>query len=96
MTAPAELAARPRAILGFILAFIRSHRYAPTIREMQDGLGVSSSSVIAYNLKHLETAGLITRAPDTARGIVLTAEAIALLDACPYCGLGGCGSHFSH
>lgn len=74
MTAAAEvsLSGRQMAMLRFLRDYIRRHDYAPCYRDIQDGVGISSTSVVAYNLKMLERKGLITIDPERARSIHLT------------------------
>ncbi|WP_041332785.1 transcriptional repressor LexA [Roseiflexus sp. RS-1] len=64
-----QLSARQRDILGFIEEFTQEHGYPPSIREIQDGLRISSTSVVAYNLRALESKGLIDRDGRVSRGI---------------------------
>lgn len=59
-------------ILKFIKSFIDRNGYAPSIREIQDGCGVSSTSVVSSQLDKLEDQGKIKRAPYIARGIVVS------------------------
>ena len=60
----------PRArLLEFIKAYIARTGQAPTIREMSEGAGISSTSVVHYHLKALEKLGLIEREHNTIRGI---------------------------
>lgn len=65
---------KPEQILNFVRAYLEAHFYAPSIREIQDACGISSTSVVDYNLKKLERAGLIRRDPSRARAIVLLDE----------------------
>ena len=65
------LTRRQQAILTFIEDFSDSHSYPPTIREIQEGLGISSTSVVDYNLKVLEQRDEIHRNRNISRGIEL-------------------------
>lgn len=48
-------------LLDFIVDFKQQHNgIAPTKREIQVALDISSTSVVAYHLDQLEEAGLIT------------------------------------
>ena len=58
-------------ILAFLRTYMTEHDYPPTIRDIQAGCGISSTSVVDYNLKALETRGLIRRDREISRGIVL-------------------------
>ncbi len=64
-----ELTRRQRAILTFIERFLDENDYPPTIRDIQRELDVSSTSVVDYNLKVLETRNLIRRNRNISRGI---------------------------
>ena len=65
------LTRRQQAILTFIENFSESHSYPPTIREIQEGLSISSTSVVDYNLKVLEQRDEIRRNRNISRGIEL-------------------------
>ena len=71
-TATRPLSARQERILGYVRAFIRQFDYAPTVRDIQAGCGLSSTSVTDYNLKRLRKMGYLDWRPDTARSIQLT------------------------
>ena len=64
-----DLSRRQRAILDFIEAFLADNEYPPTIRDIQRELGISSTSVVDYNLKVLEERSLIRRNRNISRGI---------------------------
>jgi repressor LexA len=66
------LTRRQQAILTYIEDFSVTHSYPPTIREIQEGLGISSTSVVDYNLKVLEQRNEIHRNRNISRGIELT------------------------
>jgi repressor LexA len=61
-------------ILQFIRKFIDTRGYPPTVRDIVSGCKISSTSVVAYNLARLETAGYIRRHADISRGIELVAN----------------------
>jgi repressor LexA len=52
--------------------FLQEHGISPAIRDIQTSLNISSTSVVAYNLKVLEEKGKITRKGRISRGIQLT------------------------
>lgn len=58
-------------MLDFIQHFQRERDYPPTIREIQQGCNISSTSVVEYNLRKLESEGHIRRDPVVSRGIGL-------------------------
>ncbi len=67
------LSERQRRILDFIARFQQRHGYPPTIREIGQEAGISSTSVVDYNLRALERLGHLRRDPDVSRGIELAA-----------------------
>jgi repressor LexA len=60
---------KQRKILHFIDSFIDDHDYPPSIRQIQEACGISSTSVVDYNLRALEKGGYIRRAREISRGI---------------------------
>ncbi len=69
------LTTRQQAILEFIRDFSGRTKYPPTIREIGKSVGISSTSVVNYNLNVLEKQGLIARDKTISRGIKLVSEA---------------------
>jgi repressor LexA len=65
------LSARQESILSFIRRFITEKSYPPTIRDIVNGCGISSTSVADYNLGILEKGGHIRRHHEVSRGIEL-------------------------
>lgn len=74
MTPYRYLTDRQEEILDFIQVFIDDNGYPPSIREIGDSVGISSTSVVSYNLGRLEAEGLIERAKHVARGIRVVSE----------------------
>lgn len=66
-----DLSRRQQSILQFIERFLEENDYPPTIRDIQTELGISSTSVVDYNLKALEARGAIRRNSKISRGIEL-------------------------
>lgn len=66
-----ELTARQQRILEFLRDFISKRGYPPSIRDIERGCQVSSTSVVHYNLKVLERGGHLRRDPEISRGIEL-------------------------
>src|SRR5215204_3617037 len=64
-----DLSRRQRSILAYIERFLDENDYPPTIRDIQRELGISSTSVVDYNLKVLEERSLIRRNRNISRGI---------------------------
>jgi repressor LexA len=65
------LSPKQKRILQFVRKFIDARGYPPTVRDIVGGCDISSTSVVAYNLARLETAGYIRRHADISRGIEL-------------------------
>ena len=64
-----ELSSKQSAILEFLSEFIDDKDYPPSIRDIQIGCGISSTSVVDYNLRRLEEKGHIRRDREVSRGI---------------------------
>ena len=75
-----SLSTRQQAMLEFIQRFTHDHRYPPTIREIGQDVGISSTSVVNYNLNILEREGLIERDKEVSRGIKLIGALAQALD----------------
>ncbi|MFF9639790.1 hypothetical protein ACF1D2_35075 [Streptomyces bacillaris] len=60
-----DLSERQEAIMRVIRSWIVEYGQAPTIRQIGERVGLSSTSSVAYQLGRLEEWGLITR---TGRG----------------------------
>lgn len=65
------LSAKQQLIHDFLHRFIEEKDYPPSIRDIQDGCGISSTSVVDYNLRKLEEHGYIRRDREVSRGIEL-------------------------
>ncbi|RRR69359.1 MAG: repressor LexA [Candidatus Viridilinea halotolerans] len=65
------LSVRQEKIFDYICAFWRKHGFSPAIRDIQNDLEISSTSVVAYNLKILEERGKIERNDKISRGITV-------------------------
>ena len=63
-------------IMAYIISYMRSNGYAPTMREICDGCGISSTSVVSYHLERIERKGYISRTPKLSRSIVPNWERI--------------------
>lgn len=66
-----KLSVRQVSILDFIKSFLGDNGYPPTVRDIQHGCKISSTSVVDYNLHILRREGYIRRSPDVSRGIEL-------------------------
>jgi repressor LexA len=58
-------------ILAAIRASMKERGYPPTVRELGDAVGLSSTSSVLHHLRVLREQGLITRAPGSARALVI-------------------------
>jgi repressor LexA len=67
-----DLSDKQRRIFDYISDFIDEHDYPPSIRQIQDACGISSTSVVDYNLRILETRGYIRRDREVSRGMEVT------------------------
>jgi len=67
----AKLSDKQRRIFNFIDRFLADRNYPPSIRDIQSGCGISSTSVVNYNLNALEREGYIRRDSEVSRGIIL-------------------------
>lgn len=68
-------------MLAFIESFVSENGYPPTREEIRTGLNISTKSLVNYHLEALENAALITRIPNTPRGLRLTCGNDALFSA---------------
>jgi repressor LexA len=77
--AKGKLSERQKGIIEYIKTFQRDSGYPPTIRQIGEAVGISSTSVVNYNLNKLEKDGYLTRDLKVSRGLRLveTVEAAA-------------------
>lgn len=66
------LGERHQKILDFLSEYQRENRYPPSIREIGEKTGISSTSVVNYYLDQLEKKGLIERDRKISRGVRLS------------------------
>jgi repressor LexA len=71
-TGPGVLSEPQQKILGFINAYMQENDIPPTIREIQHGTGISSTSMVSYHLKALERAQMLNRRERRSRGLVMS------------------------
>lgn len=69
MTYQRELTKRQQEILDFIRGEIHRRGYPPSVREIGEAVGLSSSSTVHSHLAALETKGLIRRDPSKPRAL---------------------------
>jgi repressor LexA len=65
------LSQKQERILDFLRRFLDERDYPPTVRDIVKGCGISSTSVVDYNLNILEREGYIRRGREISRGIEL-------------------------
>jgi repressor LexA len=68
-----HLSEKQREILEFIYEYIEENGYPPSLREIALSVGISSTSVVSYNLRSLERLGYISRDRMVSRGLKLPA-----------------------
>jgi len=66
-----KLSPKQQRILDFLRHYLQEHGYPPSVRDIQQGCGISSTSVVHYNLRVLQQQGYLHRSPDVSRGIEL-------------------------
>ncbi len=76
-----KLSKNQQAILDYIASYIQEHTRPPTIREIGEAVGITSTSVVTYNLNKLEQKDLIVREREVSRGLRLSDRALRLYEA---------------
>lgn len=84
-----RLSDKQKRIIGYIDRFLSEKGYPPSIRDIQAGCKISSTSVVDYNLNILEGRGYLRRHADVSRGIKLLNKepAAEMLVAVPVIGV---------
>src|SRR5437016_12443844 len=70
-----ELTERQTRILNYIRDVSKSRNYPPSVREIGEAVGLSSSSTVHNHLNQLERRGLIKRDPSKSRTVQLVSDA---------------------
>ena len=65
---------KQQRILDVIRSFTAEHKYPPSVREIGERVGLSSSSTVQSHLKTLERRGLLRRDPTKPRALVASPE----------------------
>jgi repressor LexA len=78
-----KLSERQKNILKYIEAYVDERGYPPSIREIGDRVGISSTSVVDYNLRVLERDGYIRRDREVSRGLELVSASRSVRQAQP-------------
>ena len=63
-------------IYDFLVSYIQSRGYPPSVREIGEAVGLKSPSTVHFHLKHLEEAGVIEKGAGKGRAITLTAPPV--------------------
>ncbi|MCE5258227.1 MAG: transcriptional repressor LexA [Chloroflexi bacterium] len=66
-----DLSNRQEHIVKFIREFMAEYGYPPSIRQIGCDVGISSTSVVSYNLNVLQRKGYITRTREISRSVRL-------------------------
>ena len=69
------LTKRQQEIWEFLLEYVDGHGYPPTVREIDEKVGLASPSTVHAHLANLERAGLIKRDPTKPRALELSGRA---------------------
>jgi repressor LexA len=72
-----ELTGKRREILDFIAAQIRERGYPPSVREIGEAVGLTSSSTVHAHLTTLQRQGYLRRDPTKPRAIEVRYDAIS-------------------
>jgi repressor LexA len=75
MSETPELTERQRQVLEFIDAQVRERGYPPSVREIGEAVGLSSSSTVHAHLAALQQKGFLRRDPTKPRAIEVRFEA---------------------
>jgi len=76
-----DITSRQRRILDVISSTVRERGYPPTVREIGEAVGLTSSSSVHAQLTNLERMGLLTKDPAKPRAMTLAepkADAVAV------------------
>lgn len=69
-----DITARQQRILDFIAETVRERGYPPTVREIGEAVGLTSSSSVHAQLANLEKMGLLHKDPTKPRAMTLSTE----------------------
>ncbi|HET9077537.1 MAG TPA: transcriptional repressor LexA [Acidimicrobiales bacterium] len=75
--ADTELTGKRREILDFIAAQIRERGYPPSVREIGEAVGLTSSSTVHTHLTTLQRQGFLRRDPTKPRAIEVRYDALS-------------------
>lgn len=88
------LTTRQRTILDVIRASVTERGYPPSIREIGDAVGLTSTSSVAHQLRTLESKGYLRRDPNRPRAVDVRSpdEAAAAAAGVPVTDVAGSGT----
>ena len=69
------LTSRQRTILDFIRDRVNEKGFPPSVREIGEAVGLTSTSSVAHQLRVLEEKGYLRRDPNTPRAMLVTDDA---------------------
>ncbi len=80
---PPNLSEIERKILDYMVAYLRTNTYQPSIREIGERFGIKSTKTVSEHLQALAEKGFLERDPSRSRGVKilgvdLTAQAVSL------------------
>jgi repressor LexA len=65
------LTGRQQEIWDFLVDYVDTHGYPPTVREIGEAVGLASPSTVHAHLANLERSGLLKRDPTKPRALEL-------------------------
>src|SRR3990172_3092360 len=71
-----DITSRQQRILDFIASTVRERGYPPTVREIGEAVGLTSSSSVHAQLANLERKGLLHKDPTKPRAMALEAPRV--------------------
>jgi repressor LexA len=74
MTDRPELTKRQRDIIEFIKSFVEKYSYPPSVRDIGEAVGLSSTSSVHAQLSNLEEKGYLRRDASSARALSVLLE----------------------
>ena len=77
-----DITARQQRILDVIERTVRERGYPPTVREIGDAVGLTSSSSVHAQLANLERKGLLTKDPTKPRAMTLSRNGAPRVSRC--------------
>lgn len=66
-----DLTESQKRVYDYIVSYIESNGYSPTLLDIQKGLGFNSPNAAASHVKALDKKGFIKTSPRIARSIVV-------------------------